>query len=243
MKICGHMNALKQQSSLNRWYIFRFKRLKSKWNAKIDKKRRVQTNENKDRCVSFNFASNYYHYHYYCSNERSFKSEIFLSTSIESLLTLFAIVFISCCQTIVMKSMFNSHQVNLSSRNSSFNYISSVSSPLIVFSTVRYMIFMPASKFLKILHFDEHNITKLLKHFKEQCNKYKIIEKKWWIKFFRYCIKFIAKFMKISSSYVNRSWKTLEKKMRKKYKDQNIEQMINFRFFLKKFKNKVKKNN
>ena len=31
--------------------------------------------------------------------------------------------------------------------------------------------------------------------------------------------------------------------MQKEYKDQNIEQIINFRFFLKKFKNKVKKNN
>ena len=29
--------------------------------------------------------------------------------------------------------------------------------------------------------------------------------------------------------------------MQKEYKDQNIEQMINFRFFLKKFKNKIKK--
>ena len=31
------------------------------------------------------------------------------------------------------------------------------------------------------------------------------------------------------------------KKMQKEYKDQNIEQMINTRSFLKKFKNKVKK--
>ena len=31
--------------------------------------------------------------------------------------------------------------------------------------------------------------------------------------------------------------------MQKEYKDQDSKQMINFRFFLKKFKNKVKKNN
>ena len=105
------------------------------------------------------------------------------------------------------------------------------------------MIFMLASKFSKTLHFNEHDITKFLEHFEKQCDKYKIIEKKWWIKLFRYCVKFIVKFMKIFSSYVDRSWKAFEKKMRKEYKDQNIKQMINFRFFLKKFKNKVKKSN
>ena len=49
--------------------------------------------------------------------------------------------------------------------------------------------------------------------------------------------------MKIFSWYVDWSWKAFEKKMQKEYKNQNIEQMINFRFFLKKLKNKVKKNN
>ena len=49
--------------------------------------------------------------------------------------------------------------------------------------------------------------------------------------------------MKIFSLYVDRSWKIFEKKMRKEYKDQNIEQMINSRLFLKKFKNKVRKDN
>ena len=74
-------------------------------------------------------------------------------------------------------------------------------------------------------------------------DEYKIIEKKRWIKLSCYCIKFIAEFMKIFSLYVDRSWKIFEKKMRKKYKNQNIEQMINFRLFLKKFKNKIKKHN
>ena len=103
------------------------------------------------------------------------------------------------------------------------------------------MIFMLVPKFSKTLHFDKHNIIKFFERFEKQCNEYKIIEKKWWIKLFCYYVKSIAVFMKISSSYINRSWKIFEKKMQKKYKDQNIEQMINFRSFLKEFKNKVKK--
>ena len=172
------MNALKQQSSLNWWHIFKFKQTRSKWNAKIDKRRRIQTDENKNRCVSFNFASNYYHHHCCCSNERSFKSETFLSTSIESLLTLFTVAFIFCYQTIIVKSMFNSHQIDLSSRNSFFIHISSVLFSLIIFATVRYMMFMLASKFSETLHFDEHNITEFLEHFEEQYDEYKVIEKK-----------------------------------------------------------------
>ena len=108
-RFARHMNALKQQSSLNRWHIFKFKRARLKWNAKIDKGRRVQTDENKDRCVSFNFALNCYHHHCCCSNERFFKFEAFLSTSIESLLTLFTVAFTFCCQVIVVRSMFSSY--------------------------------------------------------------------------------------------------------------------------------------
>ena len=63
------------------------------------------------------------------------------------------------------------------------------------------------------------------------------------IKLFRYCVRFIAEFMKTFFSYVDRSWEAFEKKIRKEYKDQNIEQMINFRPFLKEFKNKIRKNN
>ena len=48
----------------------------------------------------------------------------------------------------------------------------------IMFATVRYIIFMFASKFLKALHFDEHNITNFFKHFEKQCNEYEVIEKK-----------------------------------------------------------------
>ena len=228
---------------LNRWHIFKFKRSRSKWNAKIDKKYRIQTNKNKNRCVSFNFTLSCYYYHCCCSNERSLKSETFLSTSIESLVTLFAVAFIFCCQIIVVKLMFSSYQIDLSSRNSSFIYISNVLSSLIISAIIRYMMFMLASKFSKILHFDKYNITKFLERFEKQCNEYKIIEKKQWIKFFCYCVRFIAEFMKIFSSYINRNWKTFEKKIQKKYKNQNIEQMINFCLFLKKFKKKIRKNN
>ena len=228
---------------LNRWHIFRLKRARSKWNAEIDKKRRIQTDENKNRCNSFNFVSNYYHYHCCCSNERFFKSKAFLSTLIESLLTLFAVAFIFCYQVIIVKLMFYSHQIDSSSRNSSFIYISNVLFSLIMSATVRYMIFMFVSKFSETLHFDEHNITKFLERFEKQCNEYKVIEKEWWIKLFCYCVRFIAEFMKIFFSYIDRSWEIFEKKMQKKYKNQDIEQMINSRLFLKKFKNKVKKNN
>ena len=242
-RFARHMNALKQQSSLNRWYIFKFKRARSKWNAKIDKRYRIQTGEDKDRCVSSNFASNCYHHHCCYSNERFFKSEAFLFTSIKNLLTLFAVAFTSCYQTIIVKSMFNSHQVNLSSKNSSFIYISNVSSSLIMFAIIWYIMFMLASKSSEALYFNEHNITKFFKRFEEQCDEYEVIEKKWWIKLFCYCVKYIAKCMKIFFSYVDWSWKIFEKKMQKEYKDQNIEQMINSCLFLKKFKNKVKKNN
>ena len=92
---------------------------------------------------------------YSCLNERSFKSEAFLSISIESLLTLFVVIFIFYCQTIIVKSMFSSYQIDLSSGNSSFIYISSVSFSFIMSATVQYMMFMLASKFLETLHFDE----------------------------------------------------------------------------------------
>ena len=144
---------------------------------KIDKERRVQTDENKDRCISFNFASSCYHRYYYYLSERFFKFEAFFSTSIESLLTLFAVVFTFSCQTIVVKSMFNSYQIDLSLRNSSFIHISSVSFSFIIFSTVRYMIFMLVSKFSETLHFNKYHITEFLERFEKQCDEYEIIEK------------------------------------------------------------------
>ena len=139
--------------------------------------------------------------------------------------------------------MFSSYQIDLSSKHSFFIYISSMSSSFIMSATVRYIMFMLALKSSDTLHFDEYNIIKFLEYFEKQCDEYENIEKKWWIKLFRYCIKFIAEFMKIFSSYIDRNWKVFEKKMWKEYKNQDIEQIINFRSFLKKFKNKVKKNN
>ena len=147
-----------------------FKRSRTNRNAKREKEYRVQTDKNKDWCASFKFDSNYYH-HCYCSNER-------FSKSIESLLILFAVIFIFYCQTIIMKSMFSSYQIDLSSRNSFFINISSVSFSFILFSTVRYIMSMLTSKFSEALHFGEYNITKFLKRFKKQCNEYKIIQKK-----------------------------------------------------------------
>ena len=40
------------------------------------------------------------------------------------------------------------------------------------------MMFMFASQFLKVLHFDEYNIIEFPERFEKQCDKYKIIEKK-----------------------------------------------------------------
>ena len=40
------------------------------------------------------------------------------------------------------------------------------------------MMFMSASKFLKTLHFDEHNMTKFFKRFEKQYDEYAVIEKK-----------------------------------------------------------------
>ena len=126
----------------------------------------------------FNFASSYYHHHYCYSNEQSFKSETLLSTLIENLLTLFAIVFTFCCQIIIMKLIFNSYQINLLSKISLFIYISNVSFSFIMSTTIRYMMFIFVSKFSKTLHFDKHNIIKFLEHFEKQCDEYKVIEKK-----------------------------------------------------------------
>ena len=91
---------------------------------------------------------------------------------------LFAVVFTSCCQAIIVKSMFSSHQVDLSSENPSFIHISNMSSPPIMPATVRYMMFMLAPKSSRALHFDEHNITKFLERFEKQCDEYEVIEEK-----------------------------------------------------------------
>ena len=104
---------------------------------------------------------------------------------------------------------------------------------------VKYIMFMFILKFLKALHFDKHNIIEFFERFKKLCDEYKIVMKKWWIKFSQYCERSIIEFMKTSISYVDRNWAVFNKKMRKKYKDKNAKQMTNFRFFLKKYKNKT----
>ena len=81
--------------------------------------------------------------------------------------------------------------------------------------------FMFISKFLKMLHFDEHNIIEFLKHFEKLCDEYEVFVKKRWIKLFYYCEQLIIEFMKTLTLYVNRNWAAFDKKMRKKYKDKN----------------------
>ena len=72
--------------------------------------------------------------------------------------------------------MFSSHQIGLSSENPLFIHISSVSFSLIMFATVRYMMFMSASESSEALHFDEHNITEFFERFEKQCDEYEVIE-------------------------------------------------------------------
>ena len=74
--------------------------------------------------------------------------------------------------------MFNSYQIDLSSRSTSFLNTLNVLSSLIIFLTVRYIIFMLTSESFETLHLNKHNITKFLKRFEKQCDEYEIIEKK-----------------------------------------------------------------
>ena len=113
-------------------------------------------------------------------------------------------------------------------------------SSIATFFAVRYMMLMFASRFLKALHFDEHNIIEFLERFEELCDEYEIAVKKRWVKFFRYCERSIIEFMKTSTSYVDRNWAAFDKEMRKKYKNKNAEQMTNSRLFLKKYKSKTR---
>ena len=105
---------------------------------------------------------------------------------------------------------------------------------------VQYIMLMFASKSSEALHFDEHNIIEFFKRFKKLCDEYKITVKKQWVKLSRYCERSIIEFMKTLTSYVNRNWIVFNKKMQKKYKNKNAKQMINFRFFLKKYKSKTR---
>ena len=73
--------------------------------------------------------------------------------------------------------MFSSYQIDLSPKNSSFIHISNVLSSFIIFLIIRYIIFIPASKFSEILHSDEYNITKFFKRFEKKYDEYEIIEK------------------------------------------------------------------
>ena len=74
--------------------------------------------------------------------------------------------------------MFNSYQIDLFSENTPFFHILSTSSSLNISLTIRYIMFMSASEFSETLHFDKHNITKFLKYFEKQYDKYEIIDKK-----------------------------------------------------------------
>ena len=135
------------------------------------------------------FSNCLYHHHYCCcSNKQSFKNETLSFTSFENLLILFAVAFIFYCQAIVVKLMFNFHQIDLFSKSTPFFYISNTLFSLNIFSTIRYIMIMLAFESFETLYFDEHNITKFLKRFEKQCDEYEVIDEKCWIKLFYYCV-------------------------------------------------------
>ena len=191
--------------------------------------------------IFFNFALNCYYHHSCCSNKQSFKSEVFFSISIESSLAFLAVAFIFYCYIIVVKSVFNFYRIDLLSRNLSFIHISSVSLSLITFSTIWYIIFMLVSKFTRVLHFNKHNITKFLERFKKQDDKYKIIEKKWWIKLFCYCVRFITEFMKMFLHILIEVERSLKRRCAKNIKIRTLNRWFTFVFFWRNSKIKSEK--
>ena len=144
-----------------------------------------------------------------CCKEHSSKFTLFSSlTSFESLLNLFVVALIFCCQIIFIKIMIISESNSLKI----FSFIEFSKMSILIFFlsiatlfAVKYIMFMFISKFSKALHFDEHNIIEFFERFKKLCDKYEIIIKKWWIKFLRYCERSIIKFIKTLTSYVDRN--------------------------------------
>ena len=197
--------------------------------------------KNKDKYKFSKIVNNYYS-HCYCKEHSSKFTSSSSLVSFESLLNLFAVAFIFCCQAIFIEIMIISESNSLkifSFIESSKMTTSTFFSPIATFFAVKYMMFMLASKSSKTLHFDEHNIIKFLERFEKLCDEYEVAVKKRWIKLSRYCERSIVEFMKTLISYVDRNWTAFDKKMRKKYKNKNAKQMTNFRLFLKKYKNKT----
>ena len=222
----------------------RFNSKQQRFQQKQKKNDRNEQNwwkKNKGRYRSFKIVNNYYS-HCCCKKHFSKFTSSSSLASFESLLNLFVVVFIFCCQAIFIKIMIISESDNL--RILSFIESLKMSTLIfffliVTFFAIKYMMFMFISKSSETLHFDEYNIIKFLERFKKLCDEYKIIIKKRWIKFFWYCERSIIEFIKTLTSYINRNWTVFDKKMWKKYKNKNAKQMTNFRSFLKKYKNKI----
>ena len=117
-----------------------------------------------------------------CCKKQSSQFILFSSlASFESLLNLFVVAFIFCCQAIFIEIIIISESGNL--KILSFIEFSKMTI-LIFFSSIatlfaiKYMMFMLALKFSKALHFDEHNIIKFFKCFEKLCDEYEIAVKK-----------------------------------------------------------------
>ena len=232
---------LNKKSSRSRRFNLKQQRFQQK-QRKNDRNKQNRWKKNKNKYKSFKIVNNYYS-HCYCKEHFSKFTSFSSFASFENLLNLFVVALTFCCQIIFIKIMIISESDNL--KIFSFIKFSKMSiliffSSIVTFFAVKYIMFMFISKFSKTLHFDEYNIIEFFKRFKKLCDKYEIVVKKWWIKFFRYCERSIIEFMKILISYVDRNWTVFNKKMRKKYKNKNAKQMTNFRFFLKKYKNKTR---
>ena len=119
--------------------------------------------------------------HCCCKKHSSKITSFSLFVSFESLLSLFVVALIFCCQTIFIKIMIISESNNLKI----FSFIESSKMTILIFFfsiatsfTVKYIIFMFTSKFSEMLHFDEHNIIEFLERFEKLCNEYEIVIKK-----------------------------------------------------------------
>ena len=141
--------------------------------------------------------------------------------SFKSLLNLFVVAFAFCCQTIFIEIMIisESDSLRISSFIESLKMSTSIFfSSIATFFAVKYIMFMLVSKSSKMLHFDEHNITEFFKRFKKLCDEYEVVVKKRWIKLLRYYERSIIKFIKTSTSYVDRNWAALTRKYKKSTK-------------------------
>ena len=166
--------------------LSRSRRFNSKQQRFQQKQKKDDRNEqnwwkkDKDKYRFFKIVNNYYS-HCCCKKHFSKFTSSSSFASFESLLSLFVVAFIFCCQVIFIEIMIISESGSL--RIFSFieflkMSISIFFSSIATFFAVKYMMFMFILKFSEALHFDEHNIIKFFERFEELCDEYEIVVKK-----------------------------------------------------------------